>query len=466
MPARLIQRSTVPPHEEAPVDAVPAPAAVTAPPIASILSALQEPPAKPGAIFPDVTPVTSWPPAARPAAEELPIPPPTRVAESPKQPPVVEAAPAPKPIPPPVVEPPSPAALPAPATPAAAPVPTQAPPVYLDPVAELRRYFFLFLIIAFPLIVLLSFFAGLWAGRGSTPTIMVNVPVPSAVVPPPPALAAPSEAPAESKKEATPSASPSKTEEKKPAQSEPPPSPAKAVPPTTPAETSASPTPPAPVTPEPPAKPDVAQAEKILREFLASATVEDRARHALGDEAVLARMREYHRTWPDHATNAGVVKLEHEETDEDTGKPMAIFQVTTEALPNGFPVMLMFTDAGWKVDWDVFTEFRDNRFQNFAKGPAGASGRFHLVVRNTHYFGEKFDGLEGLTAYRLDPPMPDREQYAFAPTGSEVQKKLSEQTGWGRPFTPVLELVKHTSPNGVGWIEIKNIIATDWRPKP
>jgi hypothetical protein len=437
---------------------------VTAPPVANILAALQEPPPKAGALFPDVAPVASWPPATRPAAEELPMPKPVPVADPPKPATVEEPAPRPEtvPAPAPVPEPaPEPRAIPTP--PSIAPLANPTPPVYLDPVAELRRYFFLFLIIAFPLIVLLSFFAGLWAGRGSTPTIMVNVPMPAAIAAPPtPSNPPPASVP---KPDQSPAAPTRKAEEKQPPDPAPPSPPAKTVPPPAPEQTNA-PTPPAPVEPEPPAQPDVAQAEKILREFLAAATVEDRARHALGGETALARMKEYHRTWPDHATTVGVVKLEHEEKDEDSGMPMAIFQVTTEALPNGFPVMLMFTDAGWKVDWDVFTEFRDNRFENFAKGPAGATGRFHLVVRNTHYFGERFDGLDGLTAYRLDPPMPDREQYAFAPTGSEVQKKLSEQTGWGRPFTPVLELVKHTSPNGVGWIEIKKILATDWRPKP
>ena len=88
-----------------------------------------------------------------------------------------------------------------------------------------------------------------------------------------------------------------------------------------------------------------------------------------------------------------------------------------------------------------------------------------MLVRNTHYFGEPFPGSVQLTAFRLDPPLPDRNHYAFVPTGSELHKTLAGVTEWGRPFAPVLQLVRKQHGDRKFHLEIESILAPNWRPR-
>ena len=339
-----------------------------------------------------------------------------------------------------------------------------------DAVAELRRYFFLFLLVALPMLTLLAFIAGFWMSRTLPPPVVlppvpvVNIPVtPDAPRAPAPAAATtpaltppvvPSSTPIAatapepvSKPMARPAPMPASSPEEKPE----PPAVEKTA---TPAE---------PASPQS-AKPLLSGPEDALKAFLAAPDWKARAAHVLNPDKTLPLMEAYHKTWPDVPTRVTSMKVEHSEADPATGRMIFIYQITTDEAPGGFPVALRETPDGWRVDWASFVEFRDNLFQRLAEGPVGQSGVFHLVVRNTHYFGEPFAGSEGFTVYRLDPPMPDREQYGFARSGGEVQRALAENTGWGRPFTPVLEIAKRKAADGREFLEILRVAATDWRP--
>ena len=228
----------------------------------------------------------------------------------------------------------------------------------------------------------------------------------------------------------------------------------------------------APVIPEgttsdtPPPASILAGAEIALRQFLAAPNRKERAALVLDPAKTIPAMEAYYRTRPDVATAASAVSLEQNEIDPVTKRMLCVFKVVTADAPEGFPVPVAETADGWKADWMAFVEFRDNLFKRFADGPVGSEGQFHLIARNTHYFGDPFPGIESYTAYRLDPPRPDQEAYAFVRNGSEAQQKLAEHTAWGRPSTPFLTLAKRTAANGSMFLEITDVLATDWRPLP
>lgn len=214
-----------------------------------------------------------------------------------------------------------------------------------------------------------------------------------------------------------------------------------------------------------PPTPAIAAPEAALRSFLAARDGTERLRHCLFPDLIAPRIEEREKEHPETPIQALSIRIEHSETDRSTGRMLLVFQVATPAMPGGIPVAVMETADGWKVDWESFTEFHGDRFKTFAEGPGGGTEDFHLIARNTHYLGEPFEGIERYTAYRLDPPMPDRGRYAFVPTGSEIQKQMALSTENGVPFTPVLRLVKSKSPDGRTFLEITGITATDWRPR-
>jgi hypothetical protein len=225
--------------------------------------------------------------------------------------------------------------------------------------------------------------------------------------------------------------------------------------------------PPAPDAAATPAEPLrlLAAPEAALKAFLSAPDWQARAKLVLDAERVAAKMELYHSEAPDGPTAALSLSADAAHDEDVQGPRLVTYRVATEAAPAGFPVAVVETPAGWKVDWESFIEFRDDHFRRFAAGEGSAEGAFHLMVRNTHYFGEPFPGSDKLTAFRVDPPLPDREQYAFVPTGSELHKTLAAATEWGRPCTPVLELVRKEHAPGKTHLEITRIAAPNWRPQ-
>ncbi len=216
------------------------------------------------------------------------------------------------------------------------------------------------------------------------------------------------------------------------------------------------------VVPPPPA---IAAPEAALRHFLAASGHTERLKYCLFPETIAPRLAAWHEKHPDGPIEVSSIKAGHSETDSETGRLLIIFQVATAAMPSGIPIAVMETADGWKVDWESFIEFHADRFKHFAESREGEPADFRLIVRSTDYAGESFAGIERLTAYRLDPPMPDRGQYAFVETDSELQKLLARSTENGHPFTPVLKLAKRTADDGKIYLGIDTIVATDWRPR-
>lgn len=244
----------------------------------------------------------------------------------------------------------------------------------------------------------------------------------------------------------------------------------KAEPPPPPAVPKPSPViPPPPVetspAPEPPTVNVIAAPEAALKAFLSAPDWQSRAKHVLHAERVAEKMKAYHADTTDEPTTALSLKVDASHEAPEKGARFFTYLVSTESLPAGFPVVIVETPDGWKVDWESFVEFRDDHFRRFAAGEGRDTGAFHLVVRNTHYFGEAFTGSDKLTPFRVDPPMTERNQYAFVPTGSELHKLLAASTEWGRPCTPVLQIARIAHGEGKFHLEIKAILAPNWRPQ-
>lgn len=204
--------------------------------------------------------------------------------------------------------------------------------------------------------------------------------------------------------------------------------------------------------------------EAALKAFLAAPDWKARALHVLHPEETSPKMEAYHSTTPDGPTAYTSLRADASHGDGENKARLLTYLILTEAQPDGFPVALVETPDGWKVDWETFVEFRDDHFGRFAAGQGGETGAFHVLVRNTHYFGEPFPGSDQLTAFRLDPPLPDRNHYAFVPTGSDLHKTLAGAIEWGRPCYTVLQLVRKQHGDRKFHLEIESILAPNWRP--
>lgn len=224
---------------------------------------------------------------------------------------------------------------------------------------------------------------------------------------------------------------------------------------------------PAPAPPDPAPEPARASdaAEAALRAFLDAPDWSARAAYSLAAEKVRPIMEAYAREHPDGPTPTRGISVESSYTDPETGDTTFIFRVRTEEAPTGFPVAVAGTEQGWLVDWETFIEFRDDRFRQFAEGPADRSARFHLLVRKPTTEQAAGTENEHFTSLMVEPPMPDRQRLAYVRKGTETFDRLAAATSGGMIAAPVLELAKRTTPDGKSYLEITRILAADWLPE-
>ena len=256
---------------------------------------------------------------------------------------------------------------------------------------------------------------------------------------------------------AEPVEAPTKTVLVKPPVSEPEPAPV--VPPVPEPETETPPT------PEPQTEPvkASAMAESALKAFLDAPDWTTRSAYVLLPEKVRAAMEAYSRTAADGPTSYKSVSVENSYTDRKTGNTLFIFKVITNQHPDGFPAAVSETSSGWLVDWESFTEFRDDQFKAFAEGPADRTGRFHLIVSSPPPARAANTENEHFSSFLLDPPIPGRQRMAYVRKTAEIHARLRDMTASGI-FTPVLEVAKRKTPDGKTYLEITAIIAEDWLP--
>lgn len=224
---------------------------------------------------------------------------------------------------------------------------------------------------------------------------------------------------------------------------------------------------PAPPLPEdPPAQENIkasAMAETALKAFLDAPDWTTRSAYVLLPEKMRAAMQAYSQESNDGPTPFESISVENSYTDKDSGSTLFIFKVTTKQHPQGFPVAVAETSSGWQVDWESFIEFRDDLFKSFVEGPAGKTGRFHLIVSTPPQARAANTENEHFSSFLLDPPLPGRQRMAYVKKTSEIHGRLKQMTTSGI-FTPVLEVAKRTTPDGKSYLEITRIIAKDWLP--
>ena len=153
-----------------------------------------------------------------------------------------------------------------------------------------------------------------------------------------------------------------------------------------------------------------------------------------------------------------------------------MYQICTPEIPEGFPVSVMETKDGAKVNWENFLNFHDDLFRKFAAGPAEATGIFHVLVRPDPPSGGEAEA--SFSRFKLSVPMPGREQPAWIRKDSvalakiraildgsggiskaDVDKAIGEA---GFPFT--LKLVKRQPNERQQFIEIVDFITIGWLP--
>ena len=212
------------------------------------------------------------------------------------------------------------------------------------------------------------------------------------------------------------------------------------------------------------------EAEATLRAFLEAPDCQARARFVIAPEDALPAMEAHaasHGNGPIATTTLGHL--------ENAG-PATIFKLGTPTLPDGFPVAVVDTDEGPKVDWESFVSFHDDQFWKFVQGPVGSSGIFY-VLAHPEPAAAAATTMQ-LARYRLSVPMPGRSlsvwirkgsvgfarlRSVFAGSDGFEENEINRLAETGVPV--VLSLAKRQAADGRTFVEIEDLVAVGWGPR-
>lgn len=231
----------------------------------------------------------------------------------------------------------------------------------------------------------------------------------------------------------------------------------------------AGPDTPAP-TPEPPPEietpptPPKPASLTTLEAFLSAPTWSARAVHVIDPEESGPSLRE---------RGDGVIKplsIRPDVMDDDFHH----YVVSTEKIPEGFPVTLIRREDGWRVDWTTFDEFAHDRLRAFAAAGTGEAD-FHVFLKpvetaNEHYLRcqisapkpmeersfPAFARLDGKAAAKIRLLLEDENIKKDA----DYQRLLADQ---GLPV--VIKLTRSSNSQGQPFLVIQDLIRFGWAPE-
>ena len=209
-------------------------------------------------------------------------------------------------------------------------------------------------------------------------------------------------------------------------------------------------------------------AQEALIAFLGAPDWQARSAFVLSPDEVRPEMEKHAKENGDGPIPASSVDL----NEEESAATVFVFDVCTKAMPDGFPVPVMLTDEGPKIDWEAFIAFNDDHFQKLLTGPADQSGIFNLLVKpevgaepSPYWF-----------RYRLRVPMPGREATGWVRKDSvalaalravfEGQNGYNKESvdgfisGNGVPLR--VAVTKRRTNDGQEFLEIVDLVAVSW----
>ncbi len=203
-----------------------------------------------------------------------------------------------------------------------------------------------------------------------------------------------------------------------------------------------------------------------LRGFLSALNWKERGKWIQNPTAVLSKMEAYYQNNPGASDGpVASTSVTFQSSDKVPGGEYSffLFLVTTKNVPEGFPVSVEETADGFRVDWEAFIEFNDHLLHKFMTNFQSEPRDFRVIMRRTHYFGTDIPNLKNKYAFRIDPPVPGYEGYAFVDRDAPlVADKLTPNLDWSVIAYPVVRL-EWSEDEGKKFVRIQDLVQPTWR---
>jgi hypothetical protein len=217
--------------------------------------------------------------------------------------------------------------------------------------------------------------------------------------------------------------------------------------------------------------PALDRARNVVRRFMEAQSWKDRVGliEATGDPA--AALSAYYQSHPDLPLTNYRLDFFHTETRPDDTGAAYIFFLTYANETDGFPVMVTENRGEFRLDWDLFLEFRERSFQRFVEEFPERPGTFRVVLQRVTYWESDRDqipGVDQLLCYKIDPPYPGFTRFAFLDRDTPIGKQMAKELSWeSDPLAAEVQLRWAKFPGGKSYLTIDELVSRSWvRPLP
>lgn len=211
----------------------------------------------------------------------------------------------------------------------------------------------------------------------------------------------------------------------------------------------------------------LAASKHALDQFLAQPSWEERLPFIYDSDKLRPKIASYYQDVQDGPITQSVTKLfDMDEAPADGSDPFYAFYLFLEGLETEFPVIVRRTEAGYKVDWELYIECKDRLFVKFRDSEEMGPGDFRLVMQRHSYWGpdrEEFTSSGEFNCYKIEAPYPDSAAFVFVGKDSALAEEIEKISTWGLPpVDVVLTLERKKFPHGVNHFVITGLAKPSW----
>jgi len=204
---------------------------------------------------------------------------------------------------------------------------------------------------------------------------------------------------------------------------------------------------------------------EALDQFLKAGDWKERSRWVLHPKTVVPKMRRYYESHPSGPIETLEVSYLDTQTAPDSKFRVHLFRVATREVPTGFPVSVEETSDGFKVDWQPFVEFAGRQLEKFFTDDTLESAVLHILLSRSHYFGGGVPALKEKHAFRVQPPFPAPEYFAFISRKSPLVRSdtSAHLLSWNHTSSIIARLKKVKAIGGASYVTIDEVTSYSWR---